>query len=72
MKTRENELHQPKITTEYTARNTWLVILECWECGLYLSDFEHADKLTAQEQAHLRMPNYCPCCGARLKEVQEW
>lgn len=64
MKTRENELHEPIIKIKFDIRYLMkLVEITCSVCGNTL------DKYYSEENpAKIRYPNYCPYCGARLKD----
>ena len=62
MKTRENELHEPKIIK---------VEEKVGDCG---SSVEFLGQCTVCGFTYSRNPdwiNYCPKCGARLKEIEE-
>ena len=67
MKTRENELHQPKESILPSGD----VLITCTMCGNQTlikasSGYAVLDVLTRPFR-----PNYCPNCGARLKEVDK-
>lgn len=80
MKTRENELHEPKIDAYKTPvaalsvlpvfQTVYQVGYECAVCGN-----GHAElvmewcKEWAIKRFKLNMDNYCPRCGARMKEM---
>ncbi len=74
MKTRENELHEPRVNTEELVGECrgHLAKVYCTVCDEELSSyFEKGQNvnvvfLTAKAIAK----NYCPNCGARLKEVE--
>ena len=71
MKTRENELHEPKIKFKVVRKNDipYRAFAECSVCGCLLSKSGiYSTKERAEEK--LPIPNYCPNCGARLKEVE--
>ena len=61
MKTRENELHEPKVIRVEEKYENGAVAVEffgqCTVCGYTYS--RNPDSI-----------NYCPMCGARLKEVE--
>ena len=67
MKTRENEVHEPKIKIEYDRRYSmeWVEIT-CSVCGYMVEKYYFAGS-----PAKIEHGNYCPNCGARLKEVNE-
>lgn len=68
MKTRENELHEPKITFElaHGGYNSY-GSKKCSVCGYSLA---YTFGCTEQGAKELYIDNYCPNCGARLKEVE--
>ena len=67
MKTRENELHEPiweevkeeKVVVEHYWR------IKCPNCSETLCGSSWKESLEEE------IPNYCPNCGAKLKEVAE-
>ena len=82
MKTRENELHDPKIEAfeipfaEYSVHpvgeNLYQVGYDCPVCGKGPMElYTGKSKEQAIERFKRNMDNYCPNCGARLKEVDE-
>ncbi len=82
MKTRENELHEPKVVRETAlyhyydyAEPNYEITVKCAVCGDCLSGKSTVD--TSKEKREYtdkfvlsQVPNYCPNCGARLKEVE--
>ena len=49
-------------------------MLYCQQCGEFLAKDERAEdipKAIRVKECKRKMPNYCPNCGARLKEVKE-
>ena len=82
VKVRENELHEPKIEAfeipfaEYSVHPVgealYQVGYECLVCGE-----GHMELMTGWSKEQVinifkrKMDNYCPNCGARLKEVNE-
>lgn len=80
-KTRENELHEPKIDIyEVTLPDSFFgnetiyhVGYKCAVCGegrMELAPYG-VGKQKVIERFKRNMDNYCPNCGARLKEVKE-
>lgn len=70
MKTRENELHQPKVKERYF----YLTQLYCQECGQFLAEDERVADIPKDiriKECKRKIPNYCPNCGARFKEVDK-
>ena len=81
-KTRENELHEPKIVAfeipfaecsiQPVGENLYQIGYECPICGKGEADcILGRDKEHAIERFKRSMNNYCPNCGARLKEVKD-
>ena len=71
MKTRENELHEPIVSIEYE-NNSNLFYRDKVECSvcrylLYKSKSKMSGKKLVKND--IILPNYCPNCGARLKEI---
>ena len=66
MKTRENELHEPKIKKKGNE-----IIAYCALCNEKLEDIYNCTDDDDTEVLDMYSPNYCPNCGARLKEVGE-
>lgn len=66
VKVRENELHEPKVKIEYDRQRSmeWVEIY-CSVCGKEIGEYYYAGP------AEIVHGNYCPNCGARLKEVDE-
>lgn len=82
MKTRENELHEPKIeafeahfaefSVHPVGETLYQVGYDCPVCGNGLMKlYTGKSKEQAIERFKQNMDNYCPNCGARLKEVDE-
>ena len=70
METRENEVHEPKISERYF----YATMLYCQQCGEFLAKDERAEdipKAIRVKECKRKMPNYCPSCGARLKKEKE-
>lgn len=60
---RENELHEPKVEIRFTDQHpTGLAVAQCAVC--------HAILDKSEQQYTVKYGNYCPICGARLKEVE--
>ena len=69
MKTRENELHEPKISFGIISYG-YFAKAHCSVCGEFLEDtFSPNSKDDAIFHVKLSVKNYCPYCGAQLKEV---
>lgn len=83
MKTRENELHEPKIE-RYTAKHIYegydeyqyTIEITCPVCRHLFAEKSFVD--TSKEKREYfenglmkEVPNYCPNCGARLKKVEK-
>lgn len=72
MKTRENELHTPDVGIQ-TSTYFIKISVKCAICGNEInSTTEWFGDSAKQSKAFLdnKIPNYCPNCGARLKEVK--
>ena len=76
MKTRENELHEPKLQIEYVPYGQgYQIEADCPICGRYVGGAFYAN--VTEEQAIMLLKHkdgyftYCPHCGARLKEENE-
>ena len=70
MKTRENELHEPKIAVNTNSLfKGYDVIAVCSVCRKEVMN--RFVKHDVNFMANFYLPNYCPNCGARLKEVGE-
>ena len=80
MKTRENELHEPKIeafeahfaefSVHPVGETLYQVGYDCPICGKGSMQLEMGkSKEQAIERFKLNMDNYCPRCGARLREI---
>ena len=71
MKTRENELHEP-IIKMWIANKGYYVTANCPICdtifGGAFSEDNKDDAISRAKRFHI---NYCPNCGARLKEIEE-
>lgn len=69
MKTRENELHKPKVIYEpaHGSYSSW-GMKYCSVCGYHLN---WKFGCTKQEIEELYVENQCPYCGARLKDIEE-
>ena len=85
MKTRENELHEPKINESFICTDCeygeyeeikYVIEIKCSVCGKLLTGTRFAD-MSQKKRAYFekeelgKIPNYCPHCGARLKEIEE-
>lgn len=75
-KTRENELHEPKIETEIVASREYPTLYRvnvvCPVCYFLLGRGIGLTKQDAiNEEKHRSIYTYCPLCGARLKEVKD-
>lgn len=70
VKVRENELHEPKIETLHSYKHT-CILTYCNVCGNPLMDTDWQLKCEKDLLAVVisNTQNYCPNCGARLKEV---
>lgn len=70
MKTRENELHEPKEFNDFIYKEGKGFLdakyMICSVCGKGLTKV-----LKSIEDKKNYYPNYCPQCGARLKEIEE-
>ena len=66
MKTRENEVHEPRITKN----RAWLTAY-CQICEGKVATVANCSGEPDEEIIAEYLPNYCPNCGARLKEVDE-
>ena len=64
MKTRENELHEPRITKN----RAWLTAY-CQICQRKVATVANCSGELDEEIIAEYLPNYCPNCGARLKEI---
>ena len=85
MKTRENELHEPKINKSFFCTDCeygeyeeiqYVIEIKCSVCGKLLTGTRFVDSSPEKrdyfEKIELgKIPNYCPRCGARLKEIKE-
>lgn len=75
MKTRENELHEPKIETLWSIYSDMISVqISCSVCGEILVDTEWQSYVREQflrDFVTSELKNYCPQCGARLKEIEE-
>ena len=78
MKTRVNELHEPKIEAICLERYAfgganigkfYCATARCRICNYFLSDRNGITKELAIGNVLAGVLNYCPNCGARLKEV---
>ena len=63
MKTRENELHEPIVNTYYKVFGIYGTDVVCAVCDNTLSSIS--------DDPEVLYDNYCPFCGARLKEIDE-
>ena len=73
MKTRENELHEAVIDVFKDKDGNIAIQTLCSVCGRLLYDtdwWRHVTEEQLTERAKEATPNYCPNCGARLKEVE--
>lgn len=67
METRENKLHEP-ILEEVNEERTYVEHYFRVKCPIcYTTLCGSSDKKYLEEE----VPNFCPECGARLKEVDE-
>ena len=71
VKMRENELHEPTVTF-FPAHDGFLPTPALGEkrCAVCCHPLIVMYGLSEQEAKALPIPNYCPNCGARLKEVE--
>ncbi len=72
METRENELHEPIIRPRPEA-GEGIVVAKCSVCGYFLAfaQGENIEEATERVKERLKEKfglNYCPECGARLRE----
>lgn len=74
---REDELHEPTITTEYLSSyatkesSRWVAHMFCPVCKRYLLsavDFTEEKAIERLQQKRVLSNNYCSNCGARLRE----
>ena len=73
MKTRENELHESIVEIVERVKNghkSYCAIEKCSVCGCILS-MSRACNTKELVKGTLLALNYCPNCGARLKEIQQ-
>ena len=82
MKTRENELHEPKVvrdTANYLCdgyvEHHYIITVKCAVCGRGLSGNDIVDTSAEKRECTdkfvlAQIPNFCPHCGARLKEIE--
>ena len=71
MKTRENELHEPIVETVARVKNgnkSYRTIEKCSVCNCLLS-ISRACNTKESAKGTLLALNYCPHCGARLREI---
>lgn len=69
MKTRENELHEPTVEILRSGNVTTTLAVLCSVCGNQILATTGHSRDNATVLARTLTPNYCPYCGARLKEV---
>ena len=73
-KMRENELHEPKIDMDIKAAEgystLYYVSANCPVCDFFLGKSMGLSKEQAINEVKESIYNYCPHCGARLKEVK--
>lgn len=62
---RENTLHQPIIRE---VPHSTQIIVRCSVCNKKLCDFYNCTDDTSADAVDTFLPNYCPNCGARLRE----
>lgn len=83
MKTRENELHEPKIERGTTRRlydeyaeiyfgvRVFCPLCRNLLCGRSEPDTSKSKRDFIEKRVLKEIPNFCPNCGARLKEIEE-
>lgn len=78
-RTREDELHKPRITTRKSERyalggakigEVYCAVARCPVCDYFLSDKNGMTEELAIESATSSVSNYCPRCGVQLKKEE--
>ena len=74
MKTRENELHEPKIQVEFNPEieGTFFdglvrITAHCSLCNKKIYGYIGPSENYGKSFVNKQLPKYCPNCGARLK-----
>ena len=74
MKTGENELHEAIIDVFKSTSGAIAIETHCDVCGRLLYDTgwcQYVPEEVLTRRAKGVTPNYCPNCGARLKEIKD-
>lgn len=64
---RENEIHEPTVEIVFNQdHQTGCVEVRCTVCDAILDQYPD---FTGSDKIFIKYDNYCPTCGARLKEI---